>query len=811
VLQRNGTYAESKEPLSFTVLEMINSFLTASLSFDITGYKRHLSMRFAIDEINNSTSLLPGVKLGYEIHNTCNNPAVANKPTMSFLSKYPNHYGVEVQCDYTNYKPRVVAVVGPGNSELSVLVARFLKFLLIPEISYASSSDKLSDRQLYPSFFRTVPSDRIQADAMVQLLSKFNWNWVATLVTDDEYGRRALQIFVQLALSKDMCVAYEAILPSDPEESKRKEELSKIADQLQTSNINATVIFAQPSSAEALLRVVLSRGITGKVWIASECWATSPIVAHIPNLARIGTIIGVAIKSGEMPGFREYVQNVVADPSRDQTGSDTSDGDEQCSDCSSLTLADFSTDTGPARFYSTFNTYKAVYVIAHALHQLLQCNATSKWCNMSREVYPWQLLEEVARVNFTINSHLVHFSKSGNPPTGYDLIYWDATTHGNHEFVSFGSYHPLQPQLNINKSKIRWNTKEGKPPISRCTQECKPGQKRWLRGEHNCCFLCEDCPANYFQNKNDPHECTPCPREKWSPPQSTTCYDRAFEYLEVTDTLPINMVALTVLAMAQMAVVTGILAKHRGTPAMRFVGGFPTLSIVLSSTCFCSSFYLFVIKPTSMVCKLRQPLFFFSFTISLATLLGKTLQSSGLGWTLKRPKLRKHLMGLCILLNIAIQGLLCLVWYFWNPPSLEESTELEKTILVQCRDSSFPGYSSLLAHDFGLAAVCCLCTFMGNNSDQRNDKAAKSISFAMILILIIWTLFVPTYATSQGKFVSLFQVFAGLASIFAIFGSYYYPVCYILLFAPHMNTDTHFRCLPQNPPADGKPDAPETK
>nr|XP_034974715.1 taste receptor type 1 member 3-like [Zootoca vivipara] len=729
-------------------------------SFDITGYKRHLSMRFAIDEINNSTSLLPGVKLGYEIHNTCNNPAVANKPTVSFLSKYPNHYGVEVQCDYTNYKPRVVAVVGPGNSELSMLVARFLKFLLIPEISYASSSDKLSDRQLYPSFFRTVPSDRIQANAMVQLLSKFNWNWVATLVTDDEYGRQALQIFVQLALSKDMCVAYEAILPSDPEESKRKEELSKIADQLQKSNINATVIFAQPSSAEALLRMVLSRGITGKVWIASECWATSPNIALIPNLASIGTIIGVAIRSGEMPGFREYVQNVVADPGGDQNSSDTSEGDEQCSDCRALTHANFSTDTNHSRFYTSFNTYKAVYVVAHALHQLLQCNATRKWCNMSREVYPWQLLEEVARVNFTINSHLVHFSKSGDPPTGYDLIFWDATTPGNHEFVRFGSYHPLQPQLDISESKIRWNTKEGK---------------------------------------------------------STTCYDRVFEYLEVTDTLAIIMVALTVLAMAQMAVVTGILAKHRGTPAMRFVGGFPTLSIVLSSTCFCSSFYLFVIKPTSMVCKLRQPLFFLSFTISLATLFGKTLQSSGLGWALKSPKLRKHLVDLCILLNIAIQGLLCLVWYCWDPPSLEESTELEKTILVQCRDSSFPGYSSfpgsslLQAHDFVLAAVCCLCTFMGHNSDQRNDKAAKSISFAMILILIIWTLFVPTYATSQGKFVALFQVFAGLASIFAIFGSYYYPVCYIVLFAPHMNTDAHFHCLPQNPPADSKPDAPETK
>lgn len=311
----------------------------------------------------------------------------------------------------------------------------------------------------------------------------------------------------------------------------------------------------------------------------------------------------------------------------------------------------------------------------------------------------------------------------------------------------------------------------------------------------------------------DAHECSQCPKHQWSPRRSTMCRDRVVEYLGVTDHLAAIMVALTVLALAQVAVVLAVCTKHRDTPAVRSVGLFPTLSTVVSLTCFGSSFLLFVIKPTEEVCKVRQPLFFVSFTISLATLLCKAVQSSGLDQALKKPWLRKHLLTLCILLNVVIQGLLCLWWYIWDAPSLEENTQGVGTILLQCQDISFPGFSLLLAYDYCLAAIGYICSFMRqNNSAVANLRVTKVISFALILILLIWTLFIPAYATSQGKFVPSFQVFAGLASFFAIIGSCYHKVCYVLLFAPHMNTDAFFLDLPpSNPSAHGEPNTTENK
>ncbi|KAJ7306410.1 hypothetical protein JRQ81_009758 [Phrynocephalus forsythii] len=340
------------------------------------------------------------------------------------------------------------------------------------------------------------------------------------------------------------------------------------------------------------------------------------------------------------------------------------------------------------------------------------------------------------------------------------------------------------------------------PPVSRCTQECKPGQKRWLRGEHNCCYECEDCPAGYFQEPNRPTECLPCPRHQWSPAQSARCFNRSVEYLEVTDLLATIMVALTGLAVAQMAAVTGVYLRHRDTPAMRYAGGFPTAAVVLSSAGSCASCFLFITKPTDRICKLRQPLFFGCLAVCLAALLGKAVQSSGLERALRNSWLRKHHMGFSILLNVAVQGLLCLLWYYWNPPFLEENTKLDRILLLQCEDSAFPGFTVLLGHVYSLALLCCFCSLAGPDRKQKGHRAAKAINFATVLILIIWTLFVPTYVTSQGKFVALFQIFAGLASIFAIFGSCYYPLCYVALFAPHLNTDAHFGGLPRDPPVE---------
>lgn len=96
----------------------------------VLGYDLMQAMRFAGEEINSQSSLLPGVLLGYEmvaVGRTSNDV----QPVLHFPAK--EDCSLPIQEDYSHWVPRAVAVLGPGNSESTVTVARFLSLLLLPQ------------------------------------------------------------------------------------------------------------------------------------------------------------------------------------------------------------------------------------------------------------------------------------------------------------------------------------------------------------------------------------------------------------------------------------------------------------------------------------------------------------------------------------------------------------------------------------------------------------------------------------------------------------------------------------------------------
>nr|XP_014344371.1 PREDICTED: taste receptor type 1 member 3-like [Latimeria chalumnae] len=349
----------------------------------------HLAMRFAIDEINNSTKLLPNVKLGYEIYDICLESLVAMRSTMMFLSKYQSDV-IEVQCNYTDYSTRVTAIIGPGSSELAIVISRLFSFFLIPQISYSASSELLSDKKKFPSFFRTIPSDKKQAEAMALLVKEFQWNWVAAIGTDDEYGRRGMEKFVELASEKGVCITYEDLIPIHETTDGFSEKIEQIVNNLVETEVNVTVIFADDRYVDAFMNVVIQQQVTDKVWIGSEAWITDANVARIQNISSVGTVIGVGMKSGEMPGFEAYVSKILSDPAikesisfslySNNTSGFCMSGDEdevcrsQCKECETLTAENFTTIIDSPSMRVAFNVYSAVYAVAHALHKILKCD-----------------------------------------------------------------------------------------------------------------------------------------------------------------------------------------------------------------------------------------------------------------------------------------------------------------------------------------------------------------------------------------------------------------------------------------------------
>lgn len=107
--------------------------------FSVLGLLWALAMKMAVEEINNASALLPGVRLGYDLFDTCSEPVVAMKHSLTFVAKAGSHT-IAAHCDYTQHQPRVLAVVGPHSSELALVTSKFFSFFLMPQVCPSPSS-----------------------------------------------------------------------------------------------------------------------------------------------------------------------------------------------------------------------------------------------------------------------------------------------------------------------------------------------------------------------------------------------------------------------------------------------------------------------------------------------------------------------------------------------------------------------------------------------------------------------------------------------------------------------------------------------
>lgn len=93
-----------------------------------------------MEEINNCSTLLPNVSLGYEIFDYCSN--LQNFPSVfSFISE---NGSIPVQRYFNKYKPKIVAVTGPYGSTSTMTVAPLFNLDLIPMVRNHLTSFKFS-------------------------------------------------------------------------------------------------------------------------------------------------------------------------------------------------------------------------------------------------------------------------------------------------------------------------------------------------------------------------------------------------------------------------------------------------------------------------------------------------------------------------------------------------------------------------------------------------------------------------------------------------------------------------------------------
>ncbi|XP_041062918.1 taste receptor type 1 member 3-like [Carcharodon carcharias] len=776
-------------------------------SFYSVGYGMFLAMTFTIDEINNSTSLLPDVQLGYEVYDDCYETMVSLLPSLLFLSKNKSN-GIDVLCNYTKYRNRVIALLGPWTSEQVIATAKLFSLFLVPHISYGASSEELSNKKLYPSFLRTMPSDRNQAMAIVSIVKEFNWNWIAGIGSDDEYGRQGMELVQEFALLQGICIGYIEMIPIYRGLASTKQKISEIVGRIRQMNVNVIILFSSEGPAHELLKQVVKVNITRKVWIGSEAWVKAAIVIYTPDIERIGTVIGTVINSGSMPGFESYVLNHLTNirDTRERSLSAQHSGNQSFpfwpypSESSDQLLSAIQ-QLGPNNMSvvldqpvrrSTFSVYTAVYSIAHAIHALLKCH--NGRCQNTARWYNWQLLEELKQVNFTINNTTIHYDAAGNPQRGYDIITWIQHA-GQLKLPVIGNY---KDHLTIHTSQIQWKTVDKTVPPSYCSKSCGLGQKKIAISLYSCCFECEDCPGGTFQDLTDGFSCNDCQSDEWSPPNNTFCFKKTLQYLSWVSPVGVAMLLIMVLNLALILAVMVVFLLNSSTPIVEGTGGKMNMVILTSLALLGCSTLLYLGEPSELTCKSRLPVTAFSLTICISTLLVNSMQillSTELTGLTKSLLHKCKCIGWYIIISVSLggQGAICYFWLNTDGDFLIKTTgNSEDALVLFCKSDSEVMFWLMLGYSGLLALVCFMCTFLIQTPAQTYNLA-REITVSMLFYTTIWLCFVPIHPAVSKKHAPIIQISASLLSSFAILSAYFIPKCFVIWFKPQYNTPEYFQ------------------
>uniref|UniRef100_A0A3Q4I0H5 Olfactory receptor C family, r1 n=1 Tax=Neolamprologus brichardi TaxID=32507 RepID=A0A3Q4I0H5_NEOBR len=721
------------------------------------------AMVFALEEINHSTMLLQGIKLGYHIFDSCGRPPWALQSALSLVG------GDNTSCNSTN----------PPDYSSGCRFLCLCVCVCVFQISYLSTCPCLSDRLQYPNFFRTIPSDIYQARAVAQLVIRFNWTWVGAVVANNNYGYMA--VFQEEIQGAGVCLAFVETLQRENIIS----DARRAALTIQASTARVILIFTWYTDVRELFLQLAKLNVTDRQFLASEAWSTSGDLVQNSVTSKVANgVLGVATRSSAIPGFESYLRRLHPIHHPD---------DEFLRE---FWEVEFGSPVSTLKV--TYNVYLAVYAAAHALHSLL-CpikDNTEQGFGPTHDftiVIILQLLQHLQEVNFTTPQDETFYFQGADIPAKYDLVNWQKMPDGTLKIALIGQVDGFA--LHLNESAIQWITGFNRVPISVCSEICPPGTRKVSRkGKPLCCFDCIPCAAGEISNKTGSLDCERCPLELWSNAKRTACIPRQLDFLAFNETLGITLTTAAVTGVTVTTVVFVVFLHYRHTPVVRANNSELSFLLLVSiKLCFLCSL-VFIGRPSVWSCRFQQAAFGISFVLCVSCLKVKTIVVLA-AFRSARPGAEALIRwfgpgqqrgSICLL--TCIQIIICTIWLSLIPPVPRQDLGFQGSkVTLECAMVSVVGFCLILGYIGLLACTSLILAFFARKLPD-NFNEAKLITFSMLIFCAVWVAFVPAYLSSPGKYTVAVEVFAILASSYGLLFCIFAPKCFIILLRPERNT-----------------------
>ncbi|XP_017261414.1 metabotropic glutamate receptor 3 [Kryptolebias marmoratus] len=779
------------------------------------GIQRLEAMLFAIDRINMDNALLPGVSLGVHILDTCSRDTYALEQALEFVrASLTKVDDTEFICPDGSYalqddSPLAIAgVIGGSFSSVSIQVANLLRLFQIPQISYASTSAKLSDKTRYDYFARTVPPDFYQAKAMAEILRFFNWTYVSTVASEGDYGETGIEAFEQEARMRNICIATSEKVGRS---NAKKSYEAVIRQLLQKPNAHVAVLFLRSDDARELLAAA-ARLNTSFIWVASDGWGAQESIVKGNEVTAEGAIT-LELAANPIQDFNRYFLGL--NPVRNHRNPWFREFWEQRFQCSlgagglgpgetplSPCDKDLSMDKGHFEPESKIMfVVNAVYAMAHALHNMQRslCFNTTKLCDSMKALDGRRLYRDyILNVSFAApfsplgSETVVKFDSQGDGMGRYNIFSYQRSGE-RYGYVPVGEW---AESLSLNNELIHWP--KDVAPTSQCSDPCELNEMKKMQAGEYCCWICTACEPHEFLA--DEFTCSPCAPGQWPTDDLTSCYDLPEDYIMWEDAWAIGPITIACVGFMCTGLVFWVFIRHNNTPLVKASGR--ELCYILLSGVFMSyaMTFLFLAKPSPAICALRRLGLGTSFAVCYSALLTKTNRIARIfngvkdGAGAVRPRFISPFSQVFICLSlISVQLVMVSVWLLLEVPGTRRFTlpERRQTVILKCnvRDSSM---LLSLGYDVLLVILCTVYAFKTRKCPE-NFNEAKFIGFTMYTTCIIWLAFLPIfYVTSSDYRVQTTTMCISVSlSGFVVLGCMFAPKVHIIMFQPQKNVTSH--------------------
>uniref|UniRef100_A0A4W4H5U6 G-protein coupled receptors family 3 profile domain-containing protein n=1 Tax=Electrophorus electricus TaxID=8005 RepID=A0A4W4H5U6_ELEEL len=757
------------------------------------------ALEFTINEINNRTDLLPGIKLGYQIYDSCSAVPMSVKAAFQFINGLDPVINDTDAC-LKHAAAAVPAIIGESSSTPSIAMDTQVTVLSplqhsLFQVSHSATCACLSEKSQFPAFFRTVPSDHHQAAALARIVKYFGWTWIGAVRSDTDYGNYGMATFLKAAQEEGICVEYsEAYLRTQP-----RSKLERVANIIRRSTARVIVAFLTAGEMKFLLEELARQPLPPLQWIASEAWITHPDILRFNICAGA---IGFGIPRSVIPGLREFLLDLS--PAQASTSpiltefwessfscnlkgrTDSSKFQRECDGSEDIhALQNLYTDTSQLR--NTNLVYKATYAIAQAIHGVI-CNDTQ--CDKPNKL----ILDQLKRVNFTTkNGYQVNFDSNGDPVAAYELTNLQFKKDGTLDFV---------PDKIFTHTGLAFDCFSNccclsQVPVSVCSESCPPGTRKAVqKGRPVCCYDCIPCAEGEISNKTDSLDCVHCPPEFWPNAKQDVCLPKPIEFLSWDDTLAIILTVFSITGAFMSVCIAAVFYKHRASPIVRANNSELSFLLLFSLTlCFLCSL-TFIGRPSEWSCMLRHTAFGITFVLCISCVLGKTIVVlMAFRATLPGSNVMKWFgppqQRLSVLTFTLKQAIICVIWLKVSPPfPFKNVKHCKDKIILECNLGSSIGFWAVLGYIGCLACLCFILAFLARKLPD-NFNEAKFITFSMLIFCAVWITFIPAYVSSPGKYTVAVEIFAILTSSFGLIICIFAPKCFIIVFRPTKNTKKH--------------------